>query len=142
MELPTIAPPITPKTPGYVHMVEAIAHAAHEMNRGFYASLGDLDTKPWSELEPAHRNGVIAGVKFHLANPEATPEDSHAKRSKMLTALGWTYGSVKSLETKQHPCLVPFDQLTDKQIAKNVMFVKVVRSLARIYSTCIEDLKC
>ena len=43
---------------------------------------------------------------------------------------GWTWGPVKDPEKKQHPCMVPFDQLPREQQAKDFIFRSIVRALA------------
>lgn len=125
---------INPKMKAYGDVILAIAHACHEANRIYYASIGIEDTDNWEELEDWQRKGVLAGVRFHLANPSATAEDSHNMRCKVLRSQGWSYGPIKSAEMKMHPCLVDFDQLTPIQIKKNLLFVEVIRSLESVYS--------
>ena len=118
----------------YMSIVHAIAHACHEATRVYYTFIGAPVMKTWEELTDYQRNGVLAGVRFHLANPRATAEDSHLKRCAILYAQGWKHASYKSEEHKTHPCLVPFEELTERQREKNRLFVDVVHSLGGIYS--------
>ena len=39
------------------------------------------------------------------------------------------YGPVKDLDAKQHPCMVPFEQLPVEQQAKDYIFRAVVHAL-------------
>jgi len=70
------------------------------------------------------------GVKFSIANPDAPPSASHDSWSAEKVADGWVYGPVKDPEAKQHPCLVPYDDLPVEQRTKDYLFQAVVRSLA------------
>jgi hypothetical protein len=45
-------------------------------------------------------------------------------------AEGWKLGPVKNPEAKEHPCLVPFDDLPVEQKVKDYLFRGVVRALA------------
>lgn len=129
-----VAPLISPRVRGYLAIVLAIAHACHQANCVYYAALDDGgDLQEWEDLEEWKLNGILMGVKFHLNNPQATAEDSHNKRCAVLRAQGWKYAPQRSDEDKTHPCLVSFDQLTERQIEKNRMFVEVVHCLGAVY---------
>lgn len=110
--------------------VEAIARVAHEVNRAYCQALGDDSQSPWDEAPRWQRQSAIDGVKFHLANPDAGPEASHENWLRDKVADGWKYGLTKNPETKEHPCMVPFDQLPREQQAKDYLFRAVVRALA------------
>ena len=75
------------------------------------------------------QDSVIAGVKFHIANPEASPGASHRAWLVYKTAEGWKYGPKKIVELKEHPCMLPFDQLPQDQQVKDYLFTAVVRTL-------------
>jgi hypothetical protein len=42
---------------------------------------------------------------------------------------GWKYGPVKDAGKKEHPCLVPYDELPPEQKAKDYVFRAIVTSL-------------
>ena len=44
------------------------------------------------------------------------------------TAEGWSWGPVKDPERKQHPCMVPYDQLPQEQRAKDYIFRAIVNT--------------
>lgn len=74
--------------------------------------------------------GWLDGVEFHLAHPDASPAASHDHWLTAKEADGWTWGPRKNPETREHPCCVPFDQLSPEQRAKDYLFRGVVRALA------------
>ena len=43
---------------------------------------------------------------------------------------GWQYGPLKDADLKEHPCIVPFDELPPEQQAKDHLFKAIVDALA------------
>lgn len=46
---------------------------------------------------------------------EALAKNVHEVWSQTRIAQGWTYGSRRDDTTKHHPCLVPYEQLSDEE---------------------------
>ena len=112
-------------------IVTLIAMLAHEANRAYCMGLGDLSQLVWDEAPDWQKESAIAGVNMHLANPGATPEDSHASWLAQKVADGWVYGPVKDAEKKEHPCCVPYAELPEAQRAKDYIFRGVVHAAKR-----------
>lgn len=110
--------------------VIAIAMVCHEANRVYCASLGDDSQPEWGDAPDWQRDSAIAGVEFHLANPDAGDAASHDKWMEHKLAEGWEVGEVKDPEAKTHPCLVPFDQLPPEQQFKDRLFRTLVHTVA------------
>lgn len=100
----------------------AIAMLCHSINAAYCQSLGDESQLAWEDTPDSHQQSLIAGVEMHLANPQATPEQSHESWYKQKEAEGWIYGEVKDLEKKEHPCFLPYDELPLEQKAKDYLF--------------------
>lgn len=111
---------------------EQIARVAHEANRAYCEAIGDFSQHSWESAPDWQRRSAIAGVRFHRENPGAGPEVSHESWYAMKLAEGWKYGEVKDPVNKEHPCMVPFEDLPEKQQAKDVLFKSVVDSLAMV----------
>lgn len=109
-----------------------IAIICHETNRAFCAQLGDLSQPCWDGAPEWQKTSAVNGVMFHLANPDAVASHSHDERLKEKAATGWKYGPVKDPDKKEHPCIVPFDQLPPEQQAKDTLFKSVVESLRQL----------
>jgi hypothetical protein len=109
--------------------LKQIAKTAHEINRAYCLAIGDDSQPSWEDAPQWQRDSAIAGVAFHMANPDAKPSDSHESWLKQKEEEGWKYGPVKNPETKEHPCYVPYDELPVEQKAKDYLFIAVVRSL-------------
>jgi len=113
-----------------------IAQICHEANKALCESTGDFSQKSWSEAEDWQRESAILGVKFALENPEAPASAQHDAWMKDKLDAGWKFGEVKDAEKKEHPCIVPYDQLPPHQQAKDHLFRGVVQSLAHfVYSS-------
>lgn len=106
-----------------------IARVAHEINRAYCASLGDDSQPAWEDAPEWQKGSALAGVDMHLANPDATPEDSHESWLAQKTADGWKYGPVKDAQKKEHPCFLPYAELPPEQKAKDHLFRAVVHAL-------------
>lgn len=110
---------------------ETIARVCHEVNRAYCESMGDYSQKDWEHAPQWQRDSFIAGVKFHIDNPMATPEDSHHKWLAHKEADGWTHGPKKDEAKKEHPCFVPYHELPPEQRAKDYLFRGVVRAMLK-----------
>jgi hypothetical protein len=112
--------------------VERIAMEAHEFNALYCAALNDDSQVPWNQAPQWQRDSVIAGVKFHLDNPDAPPSAGHDSWLAAKDADGWVYGDEKDADKKQHPCMVPYDDLPQEQKFKDALFKQTVSALAPI----------
>jgi len=110
--------------------IEAIARVTHEANRAWCAAHGDHTQLAWEDAPAWQRDSAMAGVRFHLANPDAGPSASHDEWMRHKLAEGWTYGPHKNPEKKEHPCMVPFEELPPQQQAKDRLFRATVHALA------------
>ena len=100
----------------------AIAMMCRAINAAYCQSMGDDSQPTWDDTPESHKQSLIAGVEMHLANPDATPEQSHESWYKVKEAEGWKYGEVKDMEKKEHPCFLPYEELPDEQKAKDYLF--------------------
>lgn len=107
-----------------------IARMCHATNRNWCREHGDHTQPRWHEAPQWQIESTVKAVEFHLANPDASMSASHDAWCKDRLAAGWTYGPVKDTETKQHPCLVPFDDLPIEQQIKDRLFKAIVHAIA------------
>ena len=108
---------------------ERIAQVCHEVNRAYCLALGDTSQPAWDLAPFWQRESAIRGVSLHVDHPDAGPAQSHESWLAQKVADGWTYGPVKDAEKKEHPCMVPFEELPTLQQAKDYIFRAVVHSL-------------
>lgn len=107
--------------------LEEIARVCHEVHRAYCEALGDTSQAPWEEAPSWQRESARMAVDLHTFGPEA----SHESWVNQKLAEGWKYGVVTDASKKEHPCLVPFDQLTRAQQEKDHIFRAVVHALTR-----------
>ena len=124
----------------------AIAMLCHAMNAAYCQSLGDESQVPWDDTPETHKQSLIAGVEMHLANPNATPEQSHQSWYAQKEAEGWAYGEFKDLEKKEHPCFLPYEDLPTEQKAKDYLFRATVHSMKHLpdveeYLALVDEVK-
>lgn len=110
---------------------DEIARVAHEINRAYCLALGDHSQRPWHTAPAWQREASKDNVAFHLQHPDAGPEASHQAWMAKKLADGWSLGPVKRPEFKQHPSLLPFDQLPPQEKAKDYLFRAVVQALTK-----------
>lgn len=110
--------------------LEDIAKICHETNRAYCQVLGDNSGPPWEDAPDWQKNSAIAGVQAYINDPTTTPEKSHEGWMAIKDGEGWVYGEVKDPERKQHPCMVPYDQLPPGQKVKDALFLSVVKALS------------
>ena len=108
--------------------LDRIARVCHEVNRAYCAALGDNSQLAWENAPAWQRESARMGADLHLSG-DFGPEASHVSWMNEKYATGWVYGEVKDPEKKEHPCLVPFDQLPHEQQAKDFIFRAVVHAL-------------
>lgn len=112
--------------------VEMVASVAHEVNRAYCQAMGDMTQPKWEDAPEWQKKSAIAGVMFHIQNPRVGPAGSHDEWARHKVAEGWKYGPEKNPEAKEHPCLVPFDQLAPAQQVKDYLFRAVVHAITGI----------
>ena len=108
-------------------LVEGIAYACHEANRALQLLLEEDANPHWDDLDEELRASAIDGVLKALEG--ATPRQMHENWVNFKVDQGWTYGRVKDMEKKEHPCLVPYDDLPPEQQRKDKLFLSIVNAM-------------
>lgn len=107
----------------------ACARAAHEVNRAYCIAIGDSSQPSWEQAPEWQVVSALEGVRGVLVdNNDARQSHENWLRQKRLD--GWVQGSVKNPETKEHPCMVEYDDLPEEQKRKDIIFVSTVRLMA------------
>ena len=109
--------------------VQDIARVAHQINGSYCAAIGDPSQLSWQDAPQWQKDSAIAGVKFHLDNPNATVMASHESWMEQKRQDGWSYGPLKDVTKKEHPCFMPYEDLPAEQRVKDYLFISVVHSL-------------
>ncbi|KAF0146685.1 MAG: hypothetical protein FD153_32 [Rhodospirillaceae bacterium] len=108
-----------------------ISRVCHEINVAICNVFEGHNHPSWDEAPEWQRSSSIDGVRFAIGHPDASPEDQHNRWMDDRRAEGWQYGPVKDEANKIHPCMVPYDQLSQEQRLKDHVFLAVVRAMVR-----------
>lgn len=106
-----------------------IARVCHEANRGIQQLQYWDDNRvspPWDQAPEDQRASAIAGVANALAG--RTAAQLHDDWCNAKIADGWTFGWTKDPVAKTHPCLIPYDQLSEQDKIKDYVFLGIVRA--------------
>lgn len=109
--------------------IEQIAKVCHETNRAYCEVIGDYSQKSWENAEQWQRDSAIKGVEYKINNPRVSPKDQHNAWWNDKIQNGWKYGPVKDANKKEHPCCVPYEDLSHEQKIKDYLFVAIVNTL-------------
>jgi hypothetical protein len=111
------------------HSTHDIARICHEVNRAYCEALGDGNQLPWDEAPQWQRDSAVAGVVFVANNPDAPASANHEAWLQLKLDEGWIWGEVKNPDAKEHPCMVPYQDLPVEQRAKDHIFRAIVIAL-------------
>lgn len=123
--------------------IEEIAITCHNANRAHCKAINDPISPDWSQLPVEIRESVINGVEFVLnglaAGEKVTAEDSHQNWLHTMVDNGWSVGSKKDPVKKQHPNMVPFDELSPDQQEKDILFIKTIKQKLAVMAGEIDE---
>jgi len=110
--------------------IEDIAKVCHEVNKIYSKIIGDINTLPWDHMNNEMKYSVISGVEFVQDYVgKVTPQIIHDNWWRHKRNDGWVYGEEKDQYKKTHPCMVPFEDLSEEVKNKDIIFITVVESL-------------
>jgi hypothetical protein len=111
------------------HDMTRIAKVCHEVNRVWCMMNGDFSQPSWTNAPQWQIDSALLGVQFHMDHPDAGDAASHNSWLTQKINDGWSYGETKDPELKQHPCMVPFEELPEFQQKKDALFRSVIHAL-------------
>lgn len=116
-------------------IIDTIAKVCHDANKAFCETNKDWSQFSWEVSPEWQKESCRAGVKYPLDNPNSAPSDSHNNWLKVKQETGWVYGTIKDAVAvpPTHPCIVPFEQLPDKQKMKDFIFQAICHGMAKGY---------
>lgn len=124
---------VLPSAATLLSWLDKIAIMAHEANRLWQVLHGDPVISPtWTHAGREQQESTREGVLRIMSGEITTPEQAHESWLSSKIANGWTYGDVKDVNAKTHPCMVGYAALPIEQRAKDAIFFGVVEGLVRI----------
>lgn len=85
------------------------------------------------EITTERLESLIVGTKIALQNPDMTAEENHNLWMKTKAAQGYTYGPKIDVIAKEHPSMIPFNELTQTEKDKDVMDLLMVKLCSDLY---------
>lgn len=109
--------------------IEEIAEICHEVNRIYCKSIGDNSQPLWENAPDWQKESAMRGIDFirKSINIEFVPERQHNAWLTDKLKDGWKYGTVKDAEKKEHPCILPYNELPDEQKMKDKLFGSIAK---------------
>lgn len=105
--------------------IKDVARIAHEVNRAYCTAIGDTSQPAWKDAPEWQKDSAISGVMHFMKDIHVTPQSMHENWMRDKVADGWVYGLYKDPVNKEHPCLVPYDELPLEQRVKDHLFLAV-----------------
>lgn len=115
--------------PNYRFTRKFVAQVAHDVNKAYCEAIGDMSQPTWEHAPQWQIDSAKEGVAFHRGHPDAGPSASHDSWMAKKLKDGWIYGAAKDAEKKEHPCMLPFENLPKEQQIKDHLFRAVVHAL-------------
>jgi len=113
--------------------LETIGKICHTANKIYCESLNDWTQVPWGEAPEWQKESCMRGVSLHYDHPEIGAEAGHESWMKEKLAEGWTFGKIKSLADKTHPCLIPFAELPVEHQVKDHLFKAICNAISPFF---------
>jgi hypothetical protein len=111
--------------------IPQVASICHETNKAYCESIGDHSQYHWQDAPQWQRQSTTNSVTQVLYDLDS-PETLHNEWMEEKLATGWKYGSIKDSAAKEHPCLVPYEDLPLEQKAKDYLFKAIIDTLKSI----------
>lgn len=83
----------------------------------------------WFDRTPEDRQMYVDAAKRVAFHPDVTQKTMHDLWMASKLAEGWVYGPERDYVKKTHPSLVPNEELSELEKAKDQLFINVVRAL-------------
>ena len=94
-----------------------------------------INPEPWEERDTKFRENMIRAVDKQCGpNRIMTPSELHDEWVKAYEDMGWKYGPVRDTESKTHPDMVPFDELSILEQEKDWVFFLLCGIASKILS--------
>lgn len=104
---------------------DQIAAAFHTAIRALQIAAGDKPAPPWAQAEDWQRTSTQEAVRSALAGEVVSAKAEHERWMAERLAAGWTYGPTRDDATKKNPNLVPFEELSVAERAKDALLLEL-----------------
>lgn len=107
-----------------------IAEVFHETNHVYSRTLGqETDFPTWKETPVETRTALAERVQRRLDNPDAPQRMEHDFWVQKKIDQGWKFGSEKDPGKKEHPFIVPYEEVPESEQDRDEIFIAIVSAL-------------
>lgn len=104
-----------------------------------------INPEPWEQRDEYFRENMIKAVNLQCGpNRVTSPEELHNRWVSAYEKMGWKYGPVRNVEKKEHPDMVPFNELGKLEQDKDFVFFlmcEIVRGVSMFYESKFMELE-
>ena len=108
-------------------MIEQIAKTVHAVHLAYCKEVGETTQPSWDKVSNEHKDVVRNSIIQIINGTVKSSEDSHSIFFQSKLIQGWVYGEY-SIELKQNPRLVLFEELKITDRMKEILFFETVKS--------------
>jgi hypothetical protein len=81
----------------------------------------------WDHLSLESQELAVKAIEHIFENDLQTPEEFHNLWMEGKIDTGWTYGKF-SLENKTHPAILPYNELSDTEKLKDIIWIALTKT--------------
>ena len=110
--------------------VQEVARVCHEVNRSLQIFQNDYRipiSNDWDNTDAETQASALQGVLAVLEGQG--PAELHQSWLNFKISHGWTLGPTKDEDLKEHPSLVPYEDLPESQRLKDHVFYAIVHAM-------------
>ncbi len=115
---------------GQAKRIHAIAAACHEVYRAHIEAHTNRAMPAWGDTGDQQRQLAVVAVRAALKG--ITPAEAHGEWLAQMQSIGWKYGKEVDPGAKEHPLLIPYDELPGPIHEKDNLFCRTVQQLSRV----------
>jgi hypothetical protein len=109
-----------------------VGRIAYDAIRRLYLVFGDRFPE-WDDQLADEQQFFLQRVREYMEHPDWSADRLHAAWMDRRQAEGWRYGPEADFERRQHPALVPFSKLLDRDQAVVRLIASAVASLLSLF---------
>ena len=112
---------------------KTIVDCCHNAWKEYMDSIGHayVQIEPTDEMKESILSGALFYIKGFREGRKPTPQEMHDEWRRYKARDGWTYGGLKDVKKKEHPCMLPYQDLPKEERQKDEVFAMAVENSIR-----------
>lgn len=109
--------------------IVGLANVCHAAIRAFSETMGDFTQAPWEHSPAWHQSVMVECVTF-VVSKASDVNQIHEYWCDQMEKRGWKYGLVLNNDTKEHPNLKKFNDISFEEQLKYAIFMANVIAIS------------